>query len=286
LLSFCTSFRLPKPGQVGGGDDRRAVCSIRTSLDAAARNPQRAGSGANELATQPSSVILPEPAPPVRSQRISLLLADETRMGCQLLKNALTRSSSRLRVVDCATNRQEIVRALGARPVDVALVSEGLQDGPSVGFEILSELTAAFPRTRLILLLKTPSEDLVVDAFRGGAKGVFCKSEPIQALRKSIQAVHKGQIWANSHQLHLILEALVSASPLRVKQVQKGSLLAKREEEAAQLVAEGLTNREIGERLGLSEHTVSNYLFRIYEKLGISSRVELVLYILNRHQKK
>jgi len=126
----------------------------------------------------------------------------------------------------------------------------------------------------------------VVDAFRGGAKGVFCKSEPIQALRKSIQAVHKGQIWANSHQLHLILEALVSAAPLRAKQAPRGSLLAKREDEAARLVAEGLSNREIGERLGLSEHTVSNYLFRIYEKLGISSRVELVLYMLKQREKK
>jgi DNA-binding NarL/FixJ family response regulator len=78
----------------------------------------------------------------------------------------------------------------------------------------------------------------------------------------------------------------VSAAPLRVKQSQKGLLLAKREEEAAQLVAEGLTNRDIGERLGLSEHTVSNYLFRIYEKLGISSRVELVLYMLKQREKK
>jgi two-component system nitrate/nitrite response regulator NarL len=237
------------------------------------------------MATQPSSVTLEKQVPPVRSQRISILLADETRMGCQLLKNALTRSSSRIRVVECATSRAEIVRALGSRQVDVALVSEGLEDGPSVGFQILSELSAGFPRTRLILMLKSASEDLVVDAFRGGAKGVFCKSEPIQALRKSIQAVHKGQIWANSHQLHLILEALVNTAPLRAKHLQNGALLGKREDEAAHLVAEGLTNREIGERLGLSEHTVSNYLFRIYEKLGISSRVELVLYMLKQREK-
>jgi len=57
-------------------------------------------------------------------------------------------------------------------------------------------------------------------------------------------------------------------------------LLAKREEEVVNLVAEGLTNRDIAQKLGISEHTVSNYLFRVYEKLGISSRVELVLYVL------
>lgn len=236
------------------------------------------------MATQPTSVSLQHKSPPVRSARINILVADGTRMGCQLLKNALTRSSARFRVVDCATNRAEIIKSLSSREVDVALVSEDLDDGPLVGFQILSELRGAYPKTRLILLLKSGSEDLVVDAFRGGAKGVFCKSEPIQALRKSIQAVHKGQVWANSHQLHLILEALVSASPLRAKNAPKPALLAKREDEVAGLVAEGLSNREIAERLGLSEHTVSNYLFRMYEKLGISGRVELVLYILKQHQ--
>jgi two-component system nitrate/nitrite response regulator NarL len=237
-----------------------------------------------ELATQPTSVVLQEQPPSLRSQRISVLLGDETPMGCQLLKNALTRSRSRFRVVQCANSRSEILGALSSRHVDVALVSEALQDGPLAGFQILSELHASFPRTRLILLLKSASRELVVDAFRGGAKGVFCKSEPIQALRKSILAVHKGQIWANSHQLHLILEALVTAAPLRGKSLQRAALLAKREDEVANLVAEGLSNREVGKRLGLSEHTVSNYLFRIYEKLGLSCRVELVLYVLKQRQ--
>lgn len=236
------------------------------------------------MATQPTSVTLQHKSPPVRSPRISLLLADETPMGCQLLKNALTRSSTRFRVVECATNRAEIVQALSSRDVDVALVSEDLADGPQVGFRILNELRAAFPKTRLILLHKSGSEALIVDAFRGGAKGVFCKSEPIQALRKSILAVHKGQVWANSHQLHLILEALVSASPLRLKSLDRPSPLAKREEEVAVLVTAGLSNREVAEKLSISEHTVSNYLFRIYEKLGISGRVELVLYILKQRQ--
>jgi len=236
------------------------------------------------LATQPTSVTLPHKPASARAARINILLADETRMGCQLLKNALTRSTPRFRVIESATTREEVIRALESREVEVALVSADLADGPLVGFHILEELRTSFPNTRLILLLKSGSEELVVDAFRGGAKGVFCKSEPIQSLRKSILAVHKGQVWANSRQLHLILEALVSASPLRMRSAQKPALLAKREEEVANLVAAGLTNREVAEKLGLSEHTVSNYLFRIYEKLGMSSRVELVLYILNQRQ--
>ena len=236
------------------------------------------------MATQPTSVTLPQKPPSARSAKIGILIADETRMGCQLLKNALTRSTPRFRVMECATTREEIIRGLERQEVDVALVSADLSDGALVGFHTLSELRSSFPNTRLILLLKSGSEELVVDAFRGGAKGVCCKSEPIQSLRKSILAVHKGQVWANSRQLHLILEALVNASPLRVRNAQKAAILAKREEEVANLVAAGLSNREVAERLGLTEHTVSNYLFRIYEKLGISSRVELVLYILKQRE--
>jgi DNA-binding CsgD family transcriptional regulator len=62
-------------------------------------------------------------------------------------------------------------------------------------------------------------------------------------------------------------------------------LLSQREDEFANLVAEGMTNREIAQKLGAAEHTVSNYLFRIYEKLGISSRVELVLYVLKQSRR-
>jgi len=219
-----------------------------------------------------------------RAKRINILIADETRMGCQLLKEALTRASSHLRVAECTTSREEILRALREHAIDVALVSEGLEEGPREGFEVLHELRAASCQTRVIFLLKSASEQLTVDAFRGGAKGVFCKSEPIQALRKSIQAVHEGQIWANSQQLHLVLDALMRTTPLRAAGPSPGAVLAKREDEVACLVAEGLTNREVGERLGLSEHTVSNYLFRIYDKLGFSSRVELVLYVLKQRE--
>ena len=72
----------------------------------------------------------------------------------------------------------------------------------------------------------------------------------------------------------------MSSSPLRVIGSTGRYLLAQREDEVANLVAEVMTNREIARKLGVTEHTVSNYLFRIYEKLGVSSRVELVLYVL------
>jgi len=69
-----------------------------------------------------------------------------------------------------------------------------------------------------------------------------------------------------------------------MRNLPSACVLTNREEQVARLVADGLTNRQVAKKLGLSEHTVGNFLFRIYERLGISSRVQFVLYMFNRRQ--
>jgi DNA-binding NarL/FixJ family response regulator len=214
---------------------------------------------------------------------IDVLIADGSPMDCQLLKSALTRSPrSSFRVVACAVSHDEILRSMKLHSPDVALICESLQEGPLTGFRVLRELRSSFPQTSVIVLLKSATEDLTVDAFRAGAKGILCRAEPLPTLCKCINAVHQGQIWANSSQLRSVLDAFVSAAPLHQVSSRGRALLTKREAEVVRLVVDGHTNREVSQKLGLTEHTVSNYLFRIYEKLGISGRVELVLYWLVR----
>ena len=87
-----------------------------------------------------------------------------------------------------------------------------------------------------------------------------------------------------ANQLQSVLDVLVSATPLRMVNPIGQPLLTKREDDGVNLVVDGLSNREVVQKLGLTEYTVSNYLFRIYEKLGISTRVELVLYALRQKQ--
>lgn len=198
-------------------------------------------------------------------------------MGCQLLKSALERSRFRIEVVACATSCSEIVEYMSVHPVHVAVVSESLQGGVFAGFSALRQLRTSFADARLILLLKSALRDLVVDAFRAGAKGVVCRSEPIHVLCKCIQMVHKGQIWANSYQLDFVLEALMCSTPLQVMHSNGRRLLAPREYKIANLFAEGMTTPEIAQKLGIAEHTLNKYLRRTYKRLGISSRVELVL---------
>lgn len=205
-------------------------------------------------------------------------------MGCQLLRNTIVRSRLSCKVVTCAVSRTEIIDSMNDHRVDIALISENLEDGPLIGFQVLNDLRLSHPKTRVVILLRSARDELVVDAFRGGAKGVFCRAGTWQNLCKCIQSVHKGQVWVDSHQLHCVLEALVNATPLRLVNSEGRRLLTRREDDVVRLIADGLANKAVAQKLGLTEHTVSNYLFRIYEKLGISSRVELVLYALKHKQ--
>jgi len=131
-------------------------------------------------------------------------------------------------------------------------------------------------------LLGSYDRDLVANAFRSGAKGLFAFSEyPFRLLCKCIQSVHHGQVWANSEQLQYLIEVVTQVPSLRMVNALGVKLLTPREEQVVALVADGLSNREVAHELCLSEHTIKKYLFRIFDKLGISSRVELVLYAVS-----
>jgi DNA-binding NarL/FixJ family response regulator len=220
-----------------------------------------------------------------RTGVIHVLIAEDTPMSCQLLSETLRRSRQGLRIVQRVVTSSEAVQLADKDRIDVALISEDLQDGPRKGLQAVEELRSLHPNIQSIVLVKNVQRELIVDIFRSGAKGVFCRKEPIEVLCRCIRAVHRGQVWVDSEQLQLILQALIESKPKRITNLQGTCLLTKREDEVASLVAEGLTNREVAERLGLSEHTVSNYLFKIYEKLGISRRAEFVLYFFSRRQR-
>jgi DNA-binding NarL/FixJ family response regulator len=215
----------------------------------------------------------------VAEQRVAVVIADASRMTCQLLSNALAESRThRFRVVGYGSSSREVIACVQRHQPAVALVGAALEDGLLAGYKALPELRKVCPKLRVIICLDTPERDRVIDAFRLGAKGVFCRTDSFAELCRAIETVHQGQIWVNNQQLQYLLDALAASPVLRAVNAHGVNLLSKREEQVVQRVAEGLTNREIAERLELSEHTVKNYLFRIYDKLGISNRAELILY--------
>jgi two-component system nitrate/nitrite response regulator NarL len=217
-------------------------------------------------------------------ERCAVLVSESSRMACQLLANALRRSPYRFEVVAECTTLAEVMAAAAEFHPDVAVLSADLQNDLGGNQQVLRQLRTQHPSVRTIVLLNTPDRELIVDAFRCGAKGIFYRAASVSTLCKCVDSVYKGQVWAGSTELQYILEALSAVVPLRLVNAKGANLLTKREEEVVALVAEGMTNREISEKLKISEHTVKNYLFRIFDKLGISSRVELILYALNQRQ--
>jgi len=212
---------------------------------------------------------------------IGVLVADSNQMQCQLLVGALRRRPE-FQVISCGTDMDVILPAIAEFPVDVILMNA---DHPKLGGQDMANvrrLHLAHPNIAKVLVLGESNRDSVVNAFRSGVKGLFCFADhPFRLLCKCIQSVHHGQVWANSQQLQFLLETITQVPALRMVNAGGVTILTPREEQVVALVADGLSNREVARELGLSEHTVKKYMFHIFDKLGISSRVELTLYAMS-----
>ncbi len=215
------------------------------------------------------------------SDVINVLVADSHRMQAQLLTTALRRHSE-FHVATCPLDTVSILQAIATELPRVALLSlSSAADIPET-LMTMRRLHLAHPEIPEILLVDSCDRDLVINAFRSGARGIFTINDAnIRLLCKCLFRVAAGQVWANSEQLSYIIDLISEVPSLRVLNSRGTPLLTPREEQVVALVAEGLGNRQIARELNLSEHTVKKYLFRIFEKLGISTRVELVLYAVN-----
>jgi len=170
-----------------------------------------------------------------------------------------------------------------ANPANVVLIAGNhLRD-----LGLLRWLHLYHPKVAPVLLVDNCDRDLVVGAFRAGAKGLFLFNDaPFRSLCRCIASVARGQVWINSQQMHFLLDALSQVPALRVVNVKGNPLLTPREEQVVALVADGLSNREVAGELGLSEHTIKKYMLRIFDKLGVSTRVELVLYAISNGENR
>jgi two-component system, NarL family, nitrate/nitrite response regulator NarL len=204
---------------------------------------------------------------------IRVIILDGNRMSAELLADALKRD--RFDVVYEGSKVAEAVYAAGR--ADVALVSVTTSEQMNA-CDVVRQFRSVSPPVQVILMIEEPNSEIVIEAFRAGVRGIFPRSTSVRVLKKCILAVHRGQIWAGNEELNYLLGALTEPRHFRLADARGAELLSKREEDVVRCVAEGLKNREIANELGLSENTVKNYLFRIFDKLGISNRVELILY--------
>jgi two-component system, NarL family, nitrate/nitrite response regulator NarL len=214
-------------------------------------------------------------------RRIRVFVADSNAIHSELLAEALGRAQQ-FDVVGYAANSLDVVQLVCTYSPDVLLVSASSREKSTGGLGVLASVRGSFPNLKTVVLLESAKREIVVQAFRLGARGVFSKEFPVTTLGKCITCVCEGQVWATTEELGFVLEALADAPIIRPLASAALSQLSARELDVVNCLAEGLSNREIAERLNLSRHTVKNYMFRIFDKVGVSSRVELLFHVLSR----
>jgi two-component system, NarL family, response regulator DegU len=212
---------------------------------------------------------------PNRPKAVGVLVSDGSALNRQLITLALQRDRS-LQVAD-AGNESVLEAAKRLRP-DVVILSDHQNAYRDSGFEILRKLWEFAPESRIIVLLDDEDRQQVVSSFRLGARGVFCRCQPVKMLARCVHKVHEGQSWVSACQMDYVLEALSHAPVASVVDARGEEMLSPREQEVVRWMADGLSNREIANEMRLSENTVKNYVYRIFNKLGVSNRVEVVMY--------
>ena len=144
------------------------------------------------------------------------------------------------------------------------------------------------PRSKVLLFASTDSREEFVEAMKLGCSGVLVKEGPLHLIEKSIDRVHSGEIWLDANTTAAVIRQF--ASPLPVDGANQGmgpkasrerTQLSQREREIIVLIAQGYKNKEIAEKMFITEQTVKNHLHNVFDKLGVSDRLELALYAIH-----
>ncbi|MGD0841821.1 MAG: response regulator transcription factor [Candidatus Acidiferrales bacterium] len=209
-------------------------------------------------------------------QEIRILVADDHLIFREGLRKLLD-SEDGLTIVGEAANGNDCVKLIAKLKPDILLLDLRMPDKD--GLAVLEEVNFDSLPTRVIVLTAAEDDRDVVRAMRLGARGIVLKQSASDLLVKSIYKVYGGEIWLDNHMTAEVMKAFTKSAdsgPRREK-----PLLSDREKEIVQLVAQGYRNKEIGEKLFISEQTVKNHLHNIFDKLGVSDRLELALYAIH-----
>jgi DNA-binding NarL/FixJ family response regulator len=207
---------------------------------------------------------------------IRIVIADDHPIFRDGLRKLLDHEDD-MQIVGEVNNGNEATAMIGKLKPDILLLD--LRMPEKDGLTLLEEMNFDSLPTRVIVLTATEDDRDVVRAMRLGARGVVLKQSATDLLIKSIHKVYGGEIWLDKRMTAEVMKAFAKSAeggPRRDK-----PLLSDREKEIVQLVAQGFRNREIGEKLFISEQTVKNHLHIIFDKLGVSDRLELALYAIH-----
>ena len=213
-----------------------------------------------------------EPAP----IKIRILIVDDQLVVREGLR-MLIENHPGTKVVAMARTRSEALEIIAREPLDLIILD--LELGGHSALSFIPQLREASNTARILVLTGLRDSETHQEAAQLGAMGVVLKEDAADLLLKAIEKVYQGEAWLDRVTLGNLLQKLSSQhSESLDPRAQKISSLTEREREVIALIAEGLKNRQIAERLFISPTTVTHHLSSVYSKLGVSDRLELVIY--------
>jgi DNA-binding NarL/FixJ family response regulator len=218
---------------------------------------------------------------------IKIAIADDHPIFRDGLRKLLALEDD-FRVVAEAKDGAEVMDVLDQHDPDILLLDLKM---PGIdGLSALQRLQNSKYRTKVIVLTASEDKNQFVQAMKFGTSGIVLKQTATDLLIKSIRKVHAGEIWLDSHTTAAVMRQFSQPNePLGgAPRDRERSPLSTREREIVSLVAQGYKNKEMAEKMFISEQTVKNHLHNIFDKLGVSDRLELALYAIhkNLHQQQ
>jgi len=224
----------------------------------------------------------------VPASPISLVIIDTVAIASDLLKHAFHKQPG-YRVLGCAKSIEAAIRLVSDQRPDIAIISASENNSALTVLQLLDEFSSIGLDVRTIVLSPQITPQEAATYLRAQARGVVSGMDiEFPVLCKCVDSVHRGQVWANSEQLLCLIQSYSNSRNPEVVNADGQALLSVREQQVIDLLVEGLSNRELAAALELSEHTIKNHLFHIFDKLGVSSRMEAAVYAINhrKHAKR
>lgn len=209
---------------------------------------------------------------------ISVILADDHQIFRRGLKLILSEYSSDILVADEAGSTDELAAHLTEKSYDILILDISMPG--NTGLETLRMVREKYPRMRVIMLSMYPEEQYALRAMKAGALGYLTKETAGEQIGEAIERVHKGQYYVTPTVAELLTREVIEP--------QKGpahETLSEREFEVLLLLAEGMSLKEVGEKLGINIKTVSTYRSRVLDKMQFSNNADLIKYVL-KHKLK
>jgi len=208
-------------------------------------------------------------------EKVKVLIVDDHTVFCEALSSLLT-IKGEVDVVGIASNAEDAFKKVKQLNPDVVLMDIELKD--SDGIQTTRIIKEKHPDTEVIILTMHTDEQYLLEAIQAGAKGYILKDFPSSLLLEAIKYVAEGKsLFDPTSSSRVLNELKLLLNKKRQLTEEKDSSLSKREVEILKLIAEGYTNKEIAQKLYLSEHTVRNHISNIFLKLNCNTRAKAVL---------